>query len=179
MTKNYGTTASSLAAEYGMQDDGLAAFLNLARPVDWDAEISAEDEEFYRDVLDNTGEDGVYVAMTPAELHVTREYLGLDLDDLARVLGVSERTTRRWQSGAYPIPYGVRADLQRVERVAADAVERGVQQAHDEAQLVLRVYRTDDEYWAEHPDDYPYPARFHRAVVARIAHEVPGTQITY
>lgn len=117
--------------------------------------------------------------MTCAELHVVREWLGLDLDDLARVLGVGERTTRRWQSGAYPIPDGVRQDIERVEQVAADAVERGVRALHDAADQVIYVYRSDEEYWAARPDDHPYPARFHRAVVARIAHEVPGLEIEY
>lgn len=60
MDKHYGTSLHSLAHEYGMETDNLAVFLNLDRGYDATAEISAEDEAFYRDMLDNTDEDGVY-----------------------------------------------------------------------------------------------------------------------
>lgn len=117
--------------------------------------------------------------MTPAELHVVREWLGLDLDDLARILGINERTARRWQHGTTPIPDGVREDIERIERVAADMVERAVTALNDARDPLILVYRTDEEFWAAHPGDHPYPARFHRAVVARVAHEVPGLEIDY
>lgn len=56
----YGTTLSYLAAEYRMQPDNLAVFLDLDRPIMWDAELSAKDVALYRDILDHTTEDGVY-----------------------------------------------------------------------------------------------------------------------
>jgi hypothetical protein len=40
------------------------------------------------------------------------------------------------------------------------------------------VYRSDEEYHAAHPE-VPFPASWHRAVVARIAQEVPGLAIAY
>lgn len=40
------------------------------------------------------------------------------------------------------------------------------------------TYRSDDEYHAAHPD-IDFPAAWHRAVVARIAHELPGLSIVY
>ncbi|MDX3531181.1 hypothetical protein P1P75_33455 [Streptomyces sp. ID05-39B] len=40
------------------------------------------------------------------------------------------------------------------------------------------TYRDDAEYLAAHPDA-EFPASWHRAVVARVAQEVPGLSIAY
>lgn len=117
--------------------------------------------------------------ISDAELRVAREYLGLTQDNLARLLHVQDRTIRRWEAGTQPVPDGAVLALERIEQIAADMIERGVLALNDASDPVILVYRTDEEYWAAHPDDLPYPASFHRAVVARIAHEVPGLEIEY
>lgn len=117
--------------------------------------------------------------MTPAELHVIREFLGLDLDDLARILSINERTARRWQNGTTPIPDRIREEIEAIEAVATHLIDLGITALNDARDPTALVYRTDAEYWAAHPDGHPYPARFHRAVVARIAHEVPGLSVIY
>jgi len=40
------------------------------------------------------------------------------------------------------------------------------------------TYRTDEEYHAAHPES-EFPASWHRAVIARVAQEVPGLSIAY
>ena len=120
--------------------------------------------------------------MTPAELHVVREFLGLTMDDLARILGNSERTVRRWSGGSTPIPDGARQDIEALEAHTAEFVNRVIdvlQDDPDPSEGAILVYRTDAEYWAHHPEQHPYPASWHRAVVARVVQEVPGLQITY
>ena len=46
------------------------------------------------------------------------------------------------------------------------------------AEPAVLVYRTDLDYKAAHPE-VDFPASWHRAVVARIALEVPGLAIAY
>jgi len=43
----------------------------------------------------------------------------------------------------------------------------------------MRVYRTDEELSAAEPDSRPFPARFHQAITARIAQDLPGLSITF
>lgn len=120
--------------------------------------------------------------MTPAELHVVREYLGLDMDDLASILQVNERTVRRWQAGVVPIPEGARQDIEDLEARTATFVGQIIDTLHDTpdpTESAILVYRTDDDYWTHHPEQRPYPASWHRAVIARVAQEVPGLTLTY
>ncbi|MDI3315892.1 MAG: DUF1870 family protein [Mycobacterium sp.] len=116
--------------------------------------------------------------MTPAEFRVIREYLGLSGPWLASALGVSDRTIRHWEAGKYPIPDGVRLAIEQMEDDAARAVEDGVRRLMDVPEPAVITYATDEQFRSAHPE-VTYPASWHRAVVARIAHEVPGLVITY
>lgn len=119
--------------------------------------------------------------MTDAELRVVREHLGLTGDWLAAHLHVSPRTVRHWEQGKYAIPDGVRVEIERLEAVTADAVTAGIdayRDVDDPAEVSLLTYRSDDDYHAHHPE-VAWPASWHRAVCARIAHEVPGATIAY
>jgi hypothetical protein len=42
--------------------------------------------------------------------------------ELSRAIDVSDRTVRRWTSGATPIPHGVRSDIVRLLSARAEAV---------------------------------------------------------
>ena len=55
--------------------------------------------------------------MNAATLRALRETVGMSVRNLARLAHVQERTVKRWESGAMPIP----AD---VERIVIDAKER-------------------------------------------------------
>jgi len=116
--------------------------------------------------------------MTPAELKVVREYLGLSSAALAKYLGVSDRTVRHWEEGKYPIPDGVRLEIEKLEAYTAEFVAGVVEKLMDIPDPVVVTYRNDEEYHAAHPE-IPLPASWHRAVIARVAQEVPGLSIVF
>ena len=125
--------------------------------------------------------DGVFEddLMTPAEFRVVREYLGLTGDALGQILEVDSRTVRNWEAGKYLIPNGVRERIENLEDHAAAQVGRYVDVLKDSADVGVIVYRSDAELWSGRPDLRPFPARWHRAIIARVAHEVPGLEIEY
>jgi transcriptional regulator with XRE-family HTH domain len=116
--------------------------------------------------------------MTDAEFKVIREFLGLTGDWLAEYLSVSPRTVRHWEQGKYPIPDGVRLTIEDLETRTSEFIGRIVEHLMDLPDPAVITYRTDAEYHAANPD-IPFPASWHRAVVARIALEVPALSIVY
>ena len=116
--------------------------------------------------------------MTPAELRVVREHLGLSPEWLADHLKVSARTVRHWEAGKYAIPDGVRLEIEDIERRTGEFIGGAVEKLLDLPDPGVITYRTDDEYHAAHPE-IPFPASWHRAVIARVAQEVPGLRIAY
>lgn len=116
--------------------------------------------------------------MTAAEFRVVREYLGLTGDWLAGHLNVSSRTVRSWEQGKYAIPDGVRLELEDLEQRTAVFIGGIVEKLLDLPDPGVITYRSDQEYHAAHPE-IPFPAAWHRAVVARIAQEVPALRIAY
>jgi transcriptional regulator with XRE-family HTH domain len=116
--------------------------------------------------------------MTDAELRTVREFLGLTGDWLAAHLGVSPRTVRHWEQGRYPIPDGVRLAVEDLEERTAEFVDAIAKDLRDARDPVVLVYRNDDEYRRMNPRA-EFPAAWHRAVVARVALEVPGLGIAY
>lgn len=100
--------------------------------------------------------------MTPHELKVLLDWLGLDQRGLAEVLAVSERTVRRWVAGDSPVPAGVIRELADLEaRTDAEVLAAGAVEA-DPAE-----YATDEDLWAARPDIDPLPVGWWRMVVAR------------
>lgn len=112
--------------------------------------------------------------MTPAELRMVREYLGLSQQWVLDRLGVHQRTIRHWESGRNHIPDGVRLQLEAWEDDTAAQVGRLVTPLLDARDPVLVVPQTDEECAAT-----GWPARWWRHVAARVAVEVPGLSITY
>ncbi|MFJ5099395.1 helix-turn-helix transcriptional regulator [Streptomyces sp. NPDC088557] len=116
--------------------------------------------------------------MTDAEFRVVREFLGLTPEWLAEHLNVSNRTIRHWEAGTYAIPDGVRLEMESLGEHAAGVVGGVVAQLLDVPDPGVLTYRTDAEYRAAHPEA-GLPASWHRAVVARVAQEVPGLAVAY
>lgn len=116
--------------------------------------------------------------MTPAEFKVVREFLGLTGDWLAAHLGVSPRTVRHWEQGKYAIPDGVRLAVEDLERRTGEFVSGIIEKLMDLPDPAVITYRDDAEYKAAHPDA-EFPASWHRAVVARVAQEVPALSIAF
>jgi transcriptional regulator with XRE-family HTH domain len=113
--------------------------------------------------------------MTPCELRMVRHTLGLDQDHLARLLGVTERTVRRWEAGSHVIPDGAREDMEDLERVAGGAVGRLVDTLGDMPDdPLLRVPRGTGE-WA----GVGWPPGWWLAVASRVAQEVPGLTVEW
>lgn len=116
--------------------------------------------------------------MTDAEFKVVREFLGLTGDWLADHLSVNPRTVRAWEQGKYPIPDGVRQEMEDLERRTGEFISGVIAKIMDLPDPTVVTYRNDAEYHAAHPE-IPFPASWHRAVVARIAQEVTGLVIVY
>lgn len=116
--------------------------------------------------------------MTDAEFRTVREFLGLTGDWLAGHLKVSARTVRHWEQGKYLIPDGVRLAMEDLERRTGEFIGALVEKLVGGPDPGVLVYRSDTEYHAAHPE-IDFPASWHRAVVARIALEVPGLRIAY
>lgn len=116
--------------------------------------------------------------MTAAEFKVVREFLGLTGDWLATHLDVSPRTVRHWEQGKYAIPDGVRLAVEKLEQRTGAFVAGLSEKLMDLPDPGVVTYRDDTEYRAAHPDA-EFPASWHRAVVARVAQEVPGLSIAF
>lgn len=116
--------------------------------------------------------------MTPAELKVVREFLGVSGEWLAGHLKVSARTVRHWEEAKYPIPDGMRLAVEDLEARTAEFIGGAVRQLNDLPDTTIATYRNDVEYHAAHPEIH-FPASWHRRVCARIAQEVPGLSIVY
>lgn len=116
--------------------------------------------------------------MTDAELRVVREHLGLTTRWLADHLSVAERSIHRWENGDRDVPDGVRVAVEDLERVTAELVTAAVGACSDARDPGMLTYRSDIDYRAAHPVQ-PWPASWHRALVARVAQEVPGLEINY
>lgn len=111
--------------------------------------------------------------MQGVELKVVREWLGLSGQELADMLKVNARTVRSWEQGRDPIPDGIRLEVERLEELTAQAVNAGIEALMDLPDPAVVTYSTDEQY-RKHEPDAPWPAAWHRRVVARIAQEVPG-----
>ncbi|MEU0078503.1 DUF1870 family protein [Micromonospora tulbaghiae] len=118
--------------------------------------------------------------MTDAEFRVVREHLGLNVEWLAAHLGVSDRTIRHWESGRYAIPDGVRLAMEGMEQETTEFVGNAVRAllSSNDTDLTVVTYRTDADFHTAHPNA-DWPASWHRAVVARVAQEVPALAIVY
>jgi transcriptional regulator with XRE-family HTH domain len=116
--------------------------------------------------------------LSAAAFRVTREHLGLTVDWVADRMGVQPRTVHRWEAGASPVPEGVRIELEDLATAASDTVAEWVAKLRGQDQPSIRTYRTDADY-RRRVQGGRLPASWHRAVVARVAQEVPGLAITY
>ncbi len=117
--------------------------------------------------------------MTPADLKVRRESLGLPQSWIAERLGVQDRAVRRWEAGDSPIPEAVDDLLTDTETrtlawldatiAAVEAqVDALVAQFGEPASITLTAYASNESLWGAHPDFSPLPASWHRMMLATI-----------
>lgn len=114
--------------------------------------------------------------MKAVEFTMVREWLGLGQDWLADHLAVDIATVWAWEDGSRPVPDVVRMELERLEAQTADVVTAGMEALKDQPEPAVLTYRSDGEYHQREPEA-PWPASWHRRVVARIAQEVVGLVI--
>lgn len=118
--------------------------------------------------------------MTGAGLKVIREHLGLTTRWLAEQLNVPERTLQRWEMGLAPtIPEHVRIAVAQLEVDTAAEVRASIETALRAQNPLMATYRNDAEFHQHQPTQQRWTAAWHRAVVARVAREVPGLAVDY
>lgn len=119
--------------------------------------------------------------MTPIELRVVREALGLSREQLAAALNVGLRSVDDWESGRRPIPDGVRDDVERIEAYTAEVADQLAAHLLEHAgpDPVFEVYDRDTDMPALELPGAPLAptARWWRAVAYRVAEDVPGLRI--
>lgn len=130
-------------------------------------------------------EDEVLAPISPAELRVKREFLGLTGEWFAEAFEIQARTFRRWEAGDAPMPAGIESVLlaveQQTERLASEAVKSIRKRQAKGKPVTLVVYRTDADFHAEVHLDMPVqlPATWHRALMGRIAYQVGPVAFKY
>lgn len=114
--------------------------------------------------------------MTGAELRTLRDSIGLSAEELARLVGVRDRTIRRWEAGEWTVPEPVAEQVRaldaQIERAVAGTVE-ALQDAQERAQeppaeIVLVRYRTEDDLAKYRPDMAALPPSVHGALIDRV-----------
>jgi len=123
-------------------------------------------------------------SLTPAEIRVLREYLGLSEMALAAYLQVTDRTVRHWEAGQTTIPAAAQDLMIHLAARTAETVEAIVRSSPlmDRPRPVLLTFRSDAEFTAEHhlnEPGRPLPASWHRALCARVAHRIPDLSIEF
>lgn len=122
--------------------------------------------------------------MTPADLKIRREALGLSGEQLAARCGIQSRSVRRWEAGFTPVPDFVEDVLLEIEVFTDRLVEQHVagalaligERSKDafEFGFDIPTYATDEDMWAAHPDWEPMPASWFRMVCWRVSEELPA-----
>lgn len=118
--------------------------------------------------------------MTPADLKIRREALGLSGEQLAARCGIQSRSVRRWEAGFTPVPDFVEDVLLEIEvftdRLISGSVAEAAAQfaASPDDVIDIQTYATDEDMWAAHPDWEPMPASWFRMVCWRVSEELPA-----
>lgn len=118
--------------------------------------------------------DGPVQRMTGSEVWCAREALGLERSDLGRLLGNRTEIVRDWERGKLKVPFGVREQIDRLEAVTDEAVERLVVDLRQMPRPLAIVYAEKEPL---PPGVARFGVRWWRSVAARAAAQVPGTRI--
>lgn len=110
-------------------------------------------------------------AMSGAQMRALVESIGLTRRDVHRLLEVSESSVSRWWGEQASIPVGVAEHVQAWVRHSDELVEELAEQLRTHG--FVRVYSTDEELAAAHPDLAVFGSMHHRVAAARALDLVP------
>jgi DNA-binding XRE family transcriptional regulator len=112
---------------------------------------------------------------TAGYVQTMREFLGLNGEELAGLIGVNPRTLRAWESGRDLVPDRIEKEI---GALVSETDEYVVDLVRDlAADSTVRVWRTDAELHEAKPYTAKWPARWWRHVAARATAQVPGATI--
>ena len=120
-------------------------------------------------------------------LRCYRKSLGLDQDELAELLDVTQATVSRWEAGIRTPrdPVEVLMRLHELSDVFDDVVDDVTELAmrDDNGRVILTTYAIDEHWWLadEQARDLALPASMHQAATAQAAREISaddGTVVT-
>ena len=122
---------------------------------------------------------GAAAVMNAARLRMIRQWLGVDVEALAELLGINVRNLRKYELGTSSMHPAVAERLAGfVDRADAEVDALLADLDGQQAPRVL-LYRDNPELWAARADLRPLPVGWHRAVVARVVDELPGVVVDY
>ena len=118
-------------------------------------------------------------------LRCYRKSFGLDQDELAELLDVTQATISRWEAGirAPRDPVEVLMRLYELgdvfDDIADDVAELAMRA--DDGRVILTTYRGDEHWWLadERAHDMALPASMHQAATARAAREIADDEGTF
>lgn len=113
-----------------------------------------------------------YQNLTGLEFAALRHLLGLTFEDLSRLLDVGEKTLRKWESGAAPIPEGVGIELQSLKLMHDLRVREYEDYARNEVEVLID--RNRSEY-----ADNEMPRNWYVAALARVAGGDGGVEASW
>ena len=111
-------------------------------------------------------------------LRCYRKSLGLDQDELAELLDVTQATVSRWEAGIRTPrdPVEVLMRLHELGDVFDDVVDDVAELAmrDDDSRVILTTYRVDEHWWLadEQARDLALPASMHQAATAQAARAI-------
>lgn len=119
---------------------------------------------------------------TKATYKALREHVGISHAHLGKLLGVSERTVKRWEDDRYGDPpqdaWDILVELRERQLAMADYAIEAVQKSGVE-KVSLNYYRTQAQYDMAGRDEGDYRMANANARVVADALEVMGFEVTY
>ena len=116
------------------------------------------------------------MSMTAGEFRARIDALGLTISDVARMVGVHDRSARNWLSGKHAVPGSVAATVRRWESETVAIEDAEIDAAKGAG--VVTVWASDGEFHAARPDLAAWPAKWWRLVAVNVADEL-GVPIAF
>lgn len=111
--------------------------------------------------------------MAPIELKARRLALGMNQQQLARLLHVRQATVSMWERGGHSIPHRLDSELALLEDAAADLADRMVELLDAAPDIdALLVHDDERDFWKAQPEHEGLPVICQQVAAARAATEM-------